>query len=466
MNALSKQLFPLAWALLGSPATLAQMPADAQLHLQERATLQQQVSLLEQALGRHDPALTEYLRTLAQNYAALSQHEESREILERAIQIQRSSEGLFTASQIPLFLSRMDDDVALGNWEEIKRDIEYLKWLLQEGSVALDDTTVEALVRLARLHLIGIAEDLPSERSGHYRSAAELGLLALDVSEVVWGISDRRRLDLHYGLLKLFYLQSLAVQRVDDTSYELRAIVPGSTIVRSREAVLGRLYYAGLNLFSAMADVISLGDGENKQEAQAMLRLYRADWDLMFNQDTAQESYLAAYSAMIAAAIPEATLDALFVAPQLLPVPRFHLTVQEAIAELPTVSTAAIEEVESFTAVEEGYLDTQDWYGDIPAVRFPIFAPSLLYFSASGLQDMWLSFNLDSLNKVSRWVSGTYRSRLSVVDDYRLLNADNMPEFDPDELDDRLHSVQFRPRLASGIPSSFRGTLLYRVSAN
>ncbi|CAN0512053.1 unnamed protein product, partial [Discosporangium mesarthrocarpum] len=173
----------------------------------------------------------ENLISLANTAAALNLHGEASSALERAIQIRRLNQGLFTDEQIPLYFSMLDSLLHIGNWDSINTTLDHVNWLLTDKMVSNQGQLVEQLIRLSEFHLLGVAGDAQEQQARHYRRASESLYLALNISEFVWGRHDPRRINLHYSLAKHFYLQSAAIERSDETAYALRAVVPGSTWV-------------------------------------------------------------------------------------------------------------------------------------------------------------------------------------------------------------------------------------------
>lgn len=459
------RLIAAVGGLLWSGLALGQDDTARSEPINRYEALQQQVRQLEEAMGRHDPALVENLISLADAAAALNLHSEASTVLDRAIQIQRLNLGLFTAEQIPLYFSMLNSLVHVGDWDAVNTALDYMHWLLIDKQVSSDAEIVEQMIRLSEFHLLSVAGDAVQQQANHYRQASELLYFALNVSEYVWGRYDPRRIDLHYSLAKQMYLQSAAVERGDETAYALRAVVPGSSWVRPRKVVQTRYYLAGLRLLEDMREV--LRENENASaESVAMVDLYVADWHLLFSQERAEEAYRKAFMALLDAGREPAELNRLFASPQILPIATFHDTVDQALCVMAQSAPEGVELVghEEVTT----HLSFQEWFESMPVVPFPLLAPAVGQFLRVEHYDTWLSFRLDSLNKVSRWVSGTYETRISVADEFNVLGGELGGEdaegVDLDYLDDRLHSLFFRPRLEDGVARPFEGILRFRAA--
>ncbi|GAB5501041.1 MAG: hypothetical protein PsegKO_33520 [Pseudohongiellaceae bacterium] len=437
--------------------------ADPGSLINRHEALQQQLREQEETLGRLNPSLVENLVSLSATAASLNLHSEASMALDRAIQIQRLHLGLFTDQQIPLYFSMLDSLMHAGDWGAVNMALDYLYWLVVNRQASEKEQRIAQMIRLSEFHLLSVAGDIVEQQSRHYRRAAELIYLALNTSEEVWGRHDPRRIDLHYSLVKQFYLQSAAIERSDATAYELRAVVPGSNWVRPRRVVQARLYQAGLRLLQDMRELLNESESASA-EAVSMVDLYLADWHLLFNQERAGEAYRQAFLSLLEAGREPAELNRLFARPQILPIAKFHDTIKQALAASIETDPGGAELADQGQITSS--LSFQEWFESMPAVPFPIIAPAMGQLVQVDYHDTWLRFRLNSLNKVSRWVKGTYESNISVVDEFNVLHTENDTEVDLDYLDDRLHSLRFRPRLEDGEVLPFEGVMRFRAIRN
>lgn len=422
--------------------------------------LQQEVSKLEATLGYYDPALTESLVSLADTAAALNLTSESSLLFNRVIQIHRQNFGFFSAGQLPLYFKLMDYDATIGNWIAVNNSLNYLNWLLIEKQVVSGESIIDNLLRLSEFHLRAVANDAAQEQAGHYRKAEELTFLALRLSKNIWGASDPRRFDLYYSLAKQFYLKSAALERGGDTNYELRAVTPGSKWVISEDIVQARLYQAGLILFKEMREIAAAGS-DSPAETLAMIALYRADWHLLFNNREAEAAYQQAFQQLSDAGVEADELDRFFSRPQILPIPAFFGSVGKALSALE--SSDFLEPI-AISAGTDKPLSFQDWFDSMSFVPFPATFPDLARSLTTDYTDIQLLFRLNSLDRVSRWVNGTYRSRSGVVAEFEILGEPDSQTINLDYLNERLHFLHFRPHLENGVARPFEGELFYRAA--
>lgn len=422
-----------------------------------RRELSRRLEALEASLGRYDLGLVEVLVTMSESSAELNLHAEASALLDRAILIQRQNLGLYTPAQIPLHFALLENEALTGDWSRVNEALAHLYWLLVEKQAGPTEDIIVNLLRLSEVHLKAVPGDLPSEQARHYRSASDLTYLALSVSERLWGEEDPRRIDLLYSLLKQFYLQSVAVERLDDTAYALRAIVPGSSWVRPRRLVQSRYFGAGLRLLDQIA-TIAESASSRPEESLAMVQVYSADWYLLFNRVEAEALYARAFEALQASGVDEESLGRLFSEPQLLPAEAFYDNVQQALS----AGDSRLRRDQLLPSGERGsHYVLEEWFDAMPSVPFPVMAPEVSRLSMVEHRDSWLQFSLSGLDTVSRWVNGRYQSHRGVPAAFESIDATQ--GLSEAALGDRLHSLHFRPVLVAGQPQAAQGILLYRA---
>ena len=421
--------------------------------------LQQRLLQLEGSQGHNDPALIEVLVSLADSAATLNRRAESSPLLSRAIQIQRRAFGLFNADQVPLYFNLIMHDLALQGWDSVNQSLSHLDWLLTQKKAVSESTVVDYLIRLSEYHLLGVAGDAPERQAGHFRQAEKLTSLALELSEDIWGRQDSRRIDLYYSMVKQLYLQSAALELGNDTAYALREIIPDVNIVRPRQVVQKNYYQQGLGLFQEMREAL-VESVEKPAESLAMLDLYTADWHLLFNNDRARASYEYAFEALLQAGVGEFQLNRLFSLPQILPVPQFFRSVERAAVEWRTCFPAQ-------STMSAGVGDPvvfRDWFSSMPFVPFPVTSPALEQSLTIDYTDTLLNIRLNTLQSVSRWVKGTYRTHSGIVEEYSVASESTGQAVDLEYLKQRLHFLHFRPPMENGNVRPFEGRLLYSMA--
>lgn len=438
----------------GKKGFAADQPVDYELLLE-------QIAALEATSSPTDPALVETLTAIAEAATALQLYSQAAEQLGRAIQIRRRNAGLFDAGQVPLYFELIDVQTRAGNWAAVNQSLGYLYWLVREKQALGGDALVDSLIRLAGYHLMGVARDAPQQQPGHYLQAEELTYQALTSSERLWGRADPRRSELYYSLIKQLHLQSIAVDLGGDTGYRLRAVVPGSSWVRPDRTVQTEYFQTGNRLLNEMEEYLAAGS-DDPQQFLAMLALYRADWNLLFDREDPAAAYRDAFAALAAAGEDVTVLNRFFSRPQILPAPEFHGSFADALAAADP--RTAITDSPGASNPADFYF--QDWFGAMPYVPFPDTVPALDRSLTADFDTVTLQFRLDALNPVSRWVKGTYQTRNGVMADYQPLREADNPGVDSELLNARLHALRFRPVLENGEARPFEGALTYRVAVD
>jgi len=430
--------------------------------LAQREQLQQQLAELESTLGKYDPGLIETLSSLADSSALLNLYSEASTLRGRSLQIQRVSLGLFTPEQIPLILTKMEIDERAGDWETVNESLEYLYWLLIEKNVSEGEALINSLIRLSEFHLRGVVGDTADLQAHHYQQAYKITHQALRISKESFGAQGPHLIDLHYSLVKQSYLQSAALERGGDTAYALRAVVPRSKWVTPRRIAQSRYYRTGLQLLNDIRGIIAQRN-ENPEESLAMVDLYAADWYLLFDQVQAEEAYRKAFARLQEADVCITELDLLFATPKILPIPTFHGSVSTALTYNQSVQLSQPAEHDNKL---EDPLYFKHWFDAMSVVSFPVTAGPPSLAKQEQLPEIRLRFSLDSLNSVSHWVSGRYRTNISVAKEFNILESDNQVNVNMKALDEDLRLLHFRPHLENGIARPVDGTLLYQAAVN
>jgi hypothetical protein len=260
--------------------------------------------------------------------------------------------------------------------------------------------------------------------------------------------------------MKQFYLQSAAIDRGGETDYALRAVVPGSTWVRPERIVQARYYEAGLRLLEEVQDNFAEST-DNPREFLALVALYRADWHLLFNEEEAGDDYQAAFDGLLESGFDPDAANQLFSRPQVLPIPVFHISAERALAAVQSRESGA---PSANVVTADAVIEFRDWFDSMPAVLFPRTAPDLQASMTNDYSELQLQIGLNSLNRVSRWVQGTYKTHLGVVDEFDLLKGPDGQSVDRQFLNRRLHFMHFRPLLKDGVAHPFEGTLLFSAA--
>jgi len=106
----------------------------------------------------------------------------------------------------------------------------------------------------------------------------------------------------------------------------------------------------------------------------------------------------------------------------------------------------------------------RDWFSSMPFVPFPVTSPALEQSLTIDYTDTLLNIRLNTLQSVSRWVNGTYRTHLGIVEEYTVAGESTGQAVDFKYLNQRLHFLHFRSPMKNGNVRPFGGRLLYSMA--
>ena len=407
--------------------------------------------------GLMDSRLVEPLEQLADQLMLLGRFDEAHVLLDRAMQIARVEDGLYTEIQRPLLRKKIENFANRGSWDSAKEGMEHLLWLYTNKSLRIDQLLIEDLLELSRLHLRAFAEDNSFWQGYHFEQSSRIRWLAIGVARSVWGKTDERLVPLIYEQLRQFHLQSVALWRGGTTSYSLRRVAPGLDIMRKRSDVNESFYLSGLSLLNNLFSIYAESESPDP-EAIAMTHVYLADWHILYSKpQVAIEAYRQAYQELLAAGVDATLANEFFNQPMVIPETEFYANLEVAVAaqrnRMVTVGDGN----------SDAYLSFSEWSAALPNVRSPI--PGNTTDSATANSNFALfSFQLAGVNKASSWYSHRFSSTVSMIQQEELLG--HYLETPPGEgqLLEKLKSLTFRPRLVDGEPRQATGRLKYYLA--
>lgn len=451
-------LAPITLGVLVSVASLASAqstnPADLQRELQSsRAFL---YSLESNGDNLH-PSLTEPLSQVADRLTRLGQYAEAHATIDRAMQIVRSNEGLYTRAQIPLLQQKLDNLARWGNWSDARDQLEHVYWLYRT-KVPVDAALTDHFMKLSDMHLRGVAGDLPEYQIFHLRRAESANRWAILVGEAIWGELDPRLGPMLYNLAKQYHIQAAAIQGGGRVASELRQVSPGASIMRDRISARRFYYFAGLQAMKRIRSIYAEGQ-RTDPEARAMADLYLADWQVLFGRDTeALSNYQLAYNGLQEAGLDAEQLDRFFRTPTLVPEPKFYPRLSQALQAKAEVPRPPVELAPNSLSET---LFFAEWSPAFPFVR----PPFQLDFGAPLESNIAMfSFNLAGISDIARWLSDRKKQAFASVQEARLVQPRVETSDQEALLLERLESLRFRPRLDRGVPKESAGTLMYQLA--
>lgn len=411
----------------------------------------------ENRFGALDSRLVEPLEQFADELMRLNQFDEAHALLDRAMQIARVEDGLYTEIQRPLLEKKISNFVNRGDWESARVNMDHLLWLYTDKSLRVDEVLIEDLLELSRVHLRAVAEDDSFFQGYHFRRAARVRWIALGVAETLWSKTDERLVPIIYEQLRQFHLQTVALWRGGTTSYVLRQVAPASEIMRDRSDVNESFYVTGTGLIDKLFSIYAESEDPDP-EAIAMTKVYLADWHILYEKPQAAiETYREAYHELLAAGVDSLLANDFFSQPMVIPDTEFHARVEAAVV----AQRNNVVEVDGGNS--EAYLSFSEWSTSLPNVRNP--DPSYAADSQSLNSNFALfSFSLAGVNTVSRWYSHRFSSTVSMIEQVELLTHYSGSPPEEDQLLEKLNSLTFRPKLVNGEPQQATSRLKYHLA--
>ncbi|MCY4296508.1 MAG: hypothetical protein OXE54_05970 [Gammaproteobacteria bacterium] len=473
--------------LLGWVPLAAQDPgmdsAEVGRALEELALYQADLHRFEADGVYHGPQLVEPLSRIADRYMDLNRFAEANATLDRAQQIVRIEEGLFTKSQLPFLHRKIENHVNSGNWREARKLQDHIIWFYLNKYSWPDQNMMRGMLELSQLHLRGITEDDEENRGYHYLRAAYSSRIALRVADNIWPRHEQRKAGLIYEQLRIMYLQASAINKGGSTGQSLRTSesrpLSSNGYLAERvvppESAVEQLRIGGQRYLGRIERIYAGEDKSENAEALAMVRLYDADWRLLFDQKRqALEAYREAHEMLLGAGVPRDRVDELFATPALIPMPQFHDSVEKALA-----------------ARERAPIDAPAAFGEgIPVKIFfdrersgpppPDGAPPALPARSLGLPaetlglnegDDWqvvalFSFHLPAAEDIETRAGWRRRNALGVAQDLQLIELEDYPVYrEPEPLIRNLSRLRFRPGLTAGEPHAATGVISYLAAA-
>ena len=411
---------------------------------------------LEKANGYTGLQLVETLEEIADRLMALDEHAEAYAVLDRAQQIIRINEGLYAVSQYRFLHKKIETLVNDGDWRNGRKLQDHLFWLYTRKNPNPEENTVAGLLKASDMHLRGAVEDDAEYQSYHYYNAAIHSRIALAVAEAIWHPHDPRHGQIIYTQLKHNYLQALAIQRGGSTGRALRSagnfdeyLVLDRDVARSIHRGNGYLYLEKLRQLYLDRETLDL-------EAAAMATLYRADWQVLFQQrELAVLSYADAYAELLEAGVPAQLVDELFVEPSVIPEPEFYPTVAAALASRKQRALSTL------VPAHDGLIRVS--FDDWSELTSPTGENgSSLTGAFAGPGVALFSFSLAGVEEFTRgrWQRQRH-STLGVAHNLKLIEAETATDVQPDTLIEKLNWLRFRPKLVGGIPTAVTGFIGY-----
>ncbi len=316
-----------------------------------------QIEDLEFRFGPYHDSLIEPLQSMIQLLQEKGDHEQVADIQNRQLQLMRTVLGFQHPDLIPVVQSIIANQILLGNWEDISDHLEHIRhlqasrdsddpgrlltaiddqinWLFSR--IALEDRRYSVRNFFKTRDLYEEMEDLAEDKYGknNPEAAPWLYKVAYNNFHLVQFLNGSRgtgsesidRLVRQEGSMKL--------QSSNRNFFGNTSIVGNSSFVPvvDGDRPLGHAYLR--DGYSLVRDIEDLLQEHGDLEAQAMAKIYRADYQLLSDRGSAIRNYRKAQEMLVEAGVAEEAVRWFFERPMIIPMDTLYIRLQDAIADL------------------------------------------------------------------------------------------------------------------------------------
>ena len=170
---------------------------------------QDRIRQLEAEHGVYDSAIAEALLGLGMAYKDMKNHSEAVDTFKRALQISRVNNGLQSLEQLPYLEFLIQENAALGNWEEVNNDYHYLFWLYKRNFGDNDPRLLPVIDRVTRsqVAIFNASPDMFTARN--LREREDMETKAVEIIKTNYGENDPRLIDAYNQLAVTNYYLAL-----------------------------------------------------------------------------------------------------------------------------------------------------------------------------------------------------------------------------------------------------------------
>ncbi|MDO8272924.1 MAG: tetratricopeptide repeat protein [Gammaproteobacteria bacterium] len=164
--------------------------------LQDIDNYEQMLEQLEYDGGAWSAQIAEELSTLGNLLYAQGDYEESIEVFDRAVHVNRVNYGLYSTQQIPLLERMVESHIALGQWQEADQQQQYAFYVQNKAYGARDPRMVEVFENLARWNITSFFRGIDPDPSARLLETYLLFRAAANTVAFHFGTADPRYVSL------------------------------------------------------------------------------------------------------------------------------------------------------------------------------------------------------------------------------------------------------------------------------
>tara|TARA_B110000858_G_scaffold194218_1_gene248176 strand:- start:24357 stop:25805 length:1449 start_codon:yes stop_codon:yes gene_type:complete len=354
----------LALAALLCSAALFSHAAEQKLligsdlgNAEQLAAYRQQIEDLEFEFGPYHISLIEPLESMIELLNEDGDHEQVEQLQSRQLQVMRTELGFENPDLIPLLQSITLTQLALGNWEDVSEQLEHIRhlhttidgentelllaaiqnqidWL--SSRIAIDDAREQARNFLKTRGLYKEMEDIVENSYGEdsIEAAPWLYKVAHNEYHLVRFLNASDGLGSESIDELVRQEGSFKLESQNNSGFGFGRIFGGSSYIPVLEEgeLIGDAYLR--DAYSLIKKIQDVTEENSDIEAQAMLQIYRSDYQLLSDRGAAIRGYRDARDMLLEAGIAAEDVRWFFERPMLIPMETLHLNFSDALAEL------------------------------------------------------------------------------------------------------------------------------------
>ena len=331
-----------------------------------------QMEDLEFEFGPYHPSLIEPLESMIELLTEDEDYERVRTLQNRQLQVMRTELGFEHPDLIPLLQSIMTTQLALGNWEEVSDQLEHIRHL----RTAIDGEDAELLLFAIQDQIDWLFSRITIEdRREQVRNFFKIRDLYEEIEDIVEDSYGEDSIEAAPWLYKVAYneyhlvrflnaskgLGSESISRLvrqegtfglesqNRNGFSSRSFFGNSSIIPVIEKgrPVGDKYLR--DAYSMVNKIQDVVEESSDLEAQAMIKIYRSDFQLLSDRGTAIRGYRDARDMLLEAGVAAEEVRWFFERPMVIPMEVLHLNFPDALAELrgsiESVATATGDEI-------------------------------------------------------------------------------------------------------------------------
>lgn len=266
-------------ALLSSVTFASDFIASSQTIERYRTELE----TLEQEVGYFSYALIEPMQQLIDAQLNVNRLDAAEEIIDRAAQITRIEDGLYTALQYPFLKQAIEIEMTRGDWEEVNEKVSHYTLLIGKHYEGDATDRLQQMRWIAAVHLRGVDEDDRENEARHLISFTTMNETAVQYAQLNRLANDSYYAELLLDLALAYGLEAQGIRDGGRTSFRLRRLVAGLDLVEDKKEAIYKRYVVGLEKLEMYRElVLALYPQDLAIDAESNLLI--ADWHADFGK--------------------------------------------------------------------------------------------------------------------------------------------------------------------------------------